>query len=77
MSESHVAYLNRNIHSESLFWSCKARLEFLTMLLIEEPDLVKHERCFTGFREAMVDCEQLLGLAIQKKSIEEESQEVK
>lgn len=59
---------------EDILWRCQVRLEFLTTLALEEPDLVKHDSMFTGFREVLLDAKELLGLAIEKITKEDSAE---
>lgn len=52
--------------TESLLWDCKSRLEFLTHIITEEPNLVINDRAVTGFAAVLRDTECLLGLALEK-----------
>jgi len=62
---------NQQLHPEALLWKCQVRLEFLTTLAFEEPDLVKRDSILTGFREVLMESQELLGLAIKKMNDEE------
>ena len=73
MTSSPILHFNQNCLTASLLWDCKARLEFLTTIAIEEPDLIKNDRVFHGFVMALNDAEIMLGYAIEKYDKEERS----
>jgi hypothetical protein len=63
--------LNTGFGPDELLWKCQARLKFLTTLALEEPELVKTDRVFCGFRETLLDVENMLGLVVEQLDKEE------
>jgi hypothetical protein len=63
--------LNTGFGPDELLWKCQTRLKLLTTLALEEPDLVKNDRVFSGFRETLIDIESMLGFAVEQLNKEE------
>jgi hypothetical protein len=72
-TEKAVVSSNSSLRAEGLLLSCKMRLEFLTTIAIEQPDLISDVGVFLGFSECLCDVKKLVELALEKHVEETEA----